>query len=60
MGGKKRHELDTERWVLAASILGLALIGACIPPERRGRAIGRWSAASAGAAGIGAEGRLRC
>jgi EmrB/QacA subfamily drug resistance transporter len=31
----------------------LALIGACIPPERRGRAIGRWSAVSAAAAGIG-------
>ena len=31
----------------------LALIGACVPPERRGRAIGRWSAVSAGAAGIG-------
>jgi EmrB/QacA subfamily drug resistance transporter len=41
---------------LGASLLvpgSLALIGACIPPERRGRAIGQWSAASAGAAGIG-------
>jgi EmrB/QacA subfamily drug resistance transporter len=31
----------------------LALLGACIPSQRRGRAIGRWSAVSAGAAGIG-------
>ena len=31
----------------------LALIGACVPAERRGRAIGRWSAFSAAAAGIG-------
>lgn len=41
---------------LGAALLvpgSLALIGACIPPERRGRAIGRWSAVSAAAAGIG-------
>ena len=31
----------------------LALLGACIPAPRRGRAIGRWSAVSAGATGIG-------
>jgi EmrB/QacA subfamily drug resistance transporter len=31
----------------------LALIGATFPDERRGRAIGIWSAASAGTAGIG-------
>ena len=31
----------------------LALLGACIPPERRGQAIGRWSAISAATAGIG-------
>jgi EmrB/QacA subfamily drug resistance transporter len=41
---------------LGAALLvpgSLALIGACIPPERRGVAIGRWSAVSAAAAGIG-------
>jgi EmrB/QacA subfamily drug resistance transporter len=41
---------------LGAALLvpgSLALIAACIPPERRGRAIGRWSAVSAAAAGIG-------
>jgi EmrB/QacA subfamily drug resistance transporter len=41
---------------LGAALLvpgSLALIGACIPPERRGRAIGRWSAVSAATAGIG-------
>ncbi len=41
---------------LGAALLvpgSLALLGACIPPERRGRAIGRWSAVSAAAAGIG-------
>ena len=41
---------------LGAALLvpgSLALIGACIPPERRGRAIGRWSAVSAAAASIG-------
>jgi EmrB/QacA subfamily drug resistance transporter len=31
----------------------LALLGACFPPERRGRAIGKWSAFSAAAAGVG-------
>jgi EmrB/QacA subfamily drug resistance transporter len=31
----------------------LALLGAYFPPERRGRAIGKWSAFSAAAAGIG-------
>ena len=31
----------------------LALIGANVPAQRRGRAIGKWSAFSAGAAGIG-------
>jgi EmrB/QacA subfamily drug resistance transporter len=31
----------------------LALISACIPAERRGQAIGKWSAFSAAAAGIG-------
>jgi EmrB/QacA subfamily drug resistance transporter len=52
------------RWlILARGIQGiggalltpgsLALIGACVPAERRGRAIGRWSAFSAAAAGIG-------
>lgn len=41
---------------LGAALLvpgSLALLGACIPPERRGQAIGRWSAVSAAAAGIG-------
>ena len=41
---------------LGAALLvpgSLALIGACIPPDRRGKAIGRWSAISAAAAGIG-------
>lgn len=41
---------------LGAALLvpgSLSLIGACIPPERRGKAIGRWSAVSAAAAGIG-------
>jgi EmrB/QacA subfamily drug resistance transporter len=52
------------RWlVLARAVQGmggallipgsLALIGACIPAGRRGRAIGRWSAFSAAAAGVG-------
>lgn len=52
------------RWlILARAVQGvggalltpgsLALIGACIPAERRGRAIGKWSAFSAAAAGIG-------
>jgi EmrB/QacA subfamily drug resistance transporter len=31
----------------------LALLGASIPPDRRGRAIGKWSALSAAAAGVG-------
>lgn len=31
----------------------LALLGAGIPPQRRGRAIGKWSAASAAAGGLG-------
>ena len=31
----------------------LALLGAGFPPERRGRAIGKWSAFSAAAAGVG-------
>jgi EmrB/QacA subfamily drug resistance transporter len=41
---------------LGAALLvpgSLALLGACIPPERRGVAIGRWSGISAAAAGIG-------
>jgi EmrB/QacA subfamily drug resistance transporter len=41
---------------LAAALLvptSLALLGACFPPERRGRAIGKWSAFSAAAAGVG-------
>jgi len=41
---------------LGAALLvpgSLALMGACIPPERRGQAIGRWSAVSAAAAGVG-------
>jgi EmrB/QacA subfamily drug resistance transporter len=41
---------------LGAALLvptSLALLGAYFPPERRGRAIGKWSAFSAAAAGIG-------
>ena len=52
------------RWLIAARAVqglggallvptSLALLGACFPPERRGRAIGKWSAFSAAAAGIG-------
>jgi EmrB/QacA subfamily drug resistance transporter len=51
-------------WLIAARVVqglgaallvptSLALLGACFPPERRGRAIGTWSAASAAAAGVG-------
>jgi len=41
---------------LGAALLvptSLALLGAWFPPERRGRAIGKWSAFSAAAAGVG-------
>jgi EmrB/QacA subfamily drug resistance transporter len=52
------------RWLVAARALqglgaallvptSLALLGASFPPDRRGRAIGRWSAFSAATAGIG-------
>ncbi|HEV7364678.1 MAG TPA: MFS transporter [Gemmatimonadales bacterium] len=52
------------RWLIAARAvqglggallvpISLALLSACFPPERRGRAIGKWSAFSAAAAGIG-------
>jgi EmrB/QacA subfamily drug resistance transporter len=51
-------------WLIAARVVqglggalliptSLALLGACFPPERRGRAIGKWSALSAAAAGVG-------
>lgn len=41
---------------LGAALLvpgSLALLGSCVAPERRGQAIGKWSAFSAAAAGIG-------
>ena len=52
------------RWLIAARAVqgigaallvptSLALLGASFPPERRGRAIGRWSAFSAAAGGVG-------
>jgi EmrB/QacA subfamily drug resistance transporter len=51
-------------WLIAARVVqglggalliptSLALLGACFPPERRGRAIGKWSAFSSAAAGVG-------
>src|SRR5919106_5801613 len=51
-------------WLIASRVIqgiggallvptSLALLGAGFPPERRGRAIGRWSAFSAVAAGVG-------
>ncbi len=54
---------DVEWLIVARAVQGLggallvpgslALIGASIPPERRGRAIGTWSGFSAAAAGVG-------
>jgi EmrB/QacA subfamily drug resistance transporter len=52
------------RWLIAARAVqglggallvptSLALLGACFSPERRGQAIGKWSAFSAAAGGIG-------
>jgi EmrB/QacA subfamily drug resistance transporter len=52
------------RWLIAARVVqglgaallvptSLALLGAFFPPERRGKAIGTWSAVSAAAAGVG-------
>lgn len=52
------------QWLIAARVVqglggallvptSLALLGACFSPERRGRAIGKWSAFSAAAAGVG-------
>jgi EmrB/QacA subfamily drug resistance transporter len=52
------------RWLIAARAIqglgaalliptSLALLGAGFPPERRGRAIGKWSALSAATAGVG-------
>jgi EmrB/QacA subfamily drug resistance transporter len=52
------------QWLIAARAIqglggallvptSLALLGACFPAERRGRAIGKWSGFSAAAAGVG-------